>query len=52
MCLCVSGSQPLTPSNAYKEKEDNVTEERIASILNEAQVAMHMKKTIEQVLMS
>lgn len=43
------GTQPLTPNNSYKEKEDSVTEERIANILNEAQVAMHMKKSLEQV---
>ncbi|XP_055861465.1 homeobox protein cut-like 1 isoform X2 [Biomphalaria glabrata] len=42
------GTQPLTPNNSYKEKEDSVTEERIANILNEAQVAMHMKKSMEQ----
>ncbi|CAL1537355.1 unnamed protein product [Lymnaea stagnalis] len=42
------GTQPLTPNNSYKEKEDSVTEERIANILNEAQVAMHMKKSLEQ----
>ncbi|GFO29668.1 homeobox protein cut-like 1 [Plakobranchus ocellatus] len=42
------GTQPLAPNNSYKEKEDSVTEERIANILNEAQVAMHMKKSLEQ----
>ena len=41
----------MTQNNSYKEKEDSVTEERIANILNEAQVAMHMKKSLEQVLM-
>ena len=50
--LCPSGNQPAPPNNSHKEREDAVTEERIANILSEAQVAMHMKKTMEQVLMS
>ncbi|XP_070204643.1 homeobox protein cut-like isoform X1 [Littorina saxatilis] len=39
-----SSSTPI----ANSQKEDNVTEERIASILSEAQQAMHAKKTAEQ----
>lgn len=31
-------------------KDDSVTEDRIASILNEAQQAMHAKKAAEQVI--
>ena len=36
----ITGSQPLAPSHVNKEKEDSVTEERIANILSEAQDAM------------
>ncbi|XP_052802048.1 homeobox protein cut-like 1 isoform X3 [Mya arenaria] len=39
------GNQPLLPSI---QREDAATEERIAHILNEAQVAMQQKKSIEQ----
>lgn len=46
-----TGTQPITANNSYKEKEDTATEERIANILSEAQVAMHMKKSLEQVFM-
>lgn len=45
-CGVVTGSAaPL----ANSQKEDSVTEDRIASILSEAQQAMHAKKAADQV---
>ena len=46
MIMFITGSQPLLPSI---QREDAATEERIAHILNEAQIAMQQKKNLEQV---
>ncbi|CAG5118754.1 unnamed protein product, partial [Candidula unifasciata] len=46
------GTHPISANNSYKEKEDSATEERIASILSEAQMAMNMKKNVEQLQVS
>ena len=44
-CGVTGSATPL----ANSQKEDSVTEDRIASILSEAQQAMHAKKAADQV---
>ena len=46
--LCQFCSDTVTPVN-NSQKEDAVTEDRIANILSEAQHAMNAKKAAEQV---